>query len=87
MHAQDTLESLPARRLSLEEPLLGADEVGRLLAVPRSSVYDYARRCHNPLPSIRVGRHLRFFLGDVERWVDDQRSRDRERASAAATRR
>lgn len=46
-----------------------ADDVAALLAVPRSSVYKYARRLHAPLPAIRVGRHLRFRRSEIERWL------------------
>ena len=59
--------------VKLDEPLLTADEVACLLRVPRSSVYDYARRRHRPLPSVAVGRHARFYRGDVELWLAAQR--------------
>jgi hypothetical protein len=39
-------------RVALDEPLLTADDVAELLSIPRSSVYEYTRRQHNPLPSI-----------------------------------
>ncbi len=60
--------------LPLAEPLMTADDVAALLAVPRSSVYEYARRLHTPLPAIRVGRHLRFHRADIERWLAEQRA-------------
>jgi excisionase family DNA binding protein len=59
--------------LSLAEPLLTADDIAALLAVPRSSVYEYARRRHDPLPSIAIGRHRRFYRSDVERWLTTHR--------------
>ena len=55
--------------VSLDEPLLTAGQVAELLAVPRSSVYDYARRLHQPLPAITIGRHKRFLRSDIERWA------------------
>jgi excisionase family DNA binding protein len=55
--------------LTLAEPLLTAEHVARLLGVPRASVYDYARRARDPLPSVRVGRHVRFQRAAVERWL------------------
>ena len=61
--------------VELEEPLLTADQVATLLAVPRSSVYEYARRLVRPLPSIEVGRHRRFYRSDVETWLTELRSR------------
>jgi excisionase family DNA binding protein len=59
--------------VALAEPLLTADQVADLLAIPRSSVYEYARRLNEPLPSIRVGRHRRFHRTDIERWLADLR--------------
>lgn len=64
-------------RVGLDSPLLTADEVAALLAVPRSSVYEYARRLHAPLPSIPIGRHRRFYRGDVEAWLASQRPTER----------
>jgi excisionase family DNA binding protein len=75
MDTDEAIEAPPAAVVSLSEPLLAAQEVATLLAVPRSSVYEYARRRHAPLPSIRIGRHMRFYRSDVERWLADQRGR------------
>ena len=74
MYARESIEPVAAAGLSLAEPLLCADEIGLLLAVPRSSVYEYARRRHDPLPSIRIGRHVRFCRSDVARGLAGQRS-------------
>lgn len=63
----------PLVDVALNEPLLTADDVGALLAVPRSSVYEYARRQHKPLPAMRVGRHVRFYRSDVEAWLEELR--------------
>jgi excisionase family DNA binding protein len=60
--------------VELDEPLLTADQVANLLAVPRSSVYEYARRLVRPLPSIEVGRHRRFYRSDVETWLTTMRA-------------
>ncbi len=57
----------------LHEPLLTADDIAAWLAVPRSSVYEYARREHEPLPAVRIGRHLRFVRADVSVWIGAQR--------------
>ena len=58
--------------VSLDAPLLTADEVAGLLALPRSSVYEYARRRTDPLPSLLIGRHRRFDRRSVERWLGRQ---------------
>ena len=58
----------------LSNPLLTADDVAELLSVPRSSVYEYARRLHDPLPSLNIGRHRRFDRGAIEQWLAGQRA-------------
>jgi len=69
-----TLAEAVPLRVELNEPLLTARQVAELLGVPRSSIHEYARRLHAPLPSIAVGRHRRFYRSDVEAWLADQRS-------------
>ena len=59
--------------VDLHAPLLTATDVAVLLAVPRSSVYEYARRRVDPLPSILIGRHRRFDRRAIERWLERQR--------------
>lgn len=61
-------------RVEHDRPLLTAEEVAVLLAVPRSSVYEYARRRIDPLPSLLIGRHRRFDRRTVERWLAAQMS-------------
>ena len=70
---------MSALPVSLSEPLLTAAQVAALLGVPRSSVYEYARRQHDPLPTIGIGRHRRFLRSDIERWLGEQRVGDRRR--------
>jgi excisionase family DNA binding protein len=60
--------------VNLDEPLLTAQQVAELLAVPRTSVYEYARRSHDPLPAMRVGRQRRFCRSDVAAWLSQQRA-------------
>jgi excisionase family DNA binding protein len=60
--------------ISLREPLLTAEDVAGLLSVPRTSVYEYARRKHRPLPSVRIGRHRRFERTEIEQWLRTQRA-------------
>ena len=52
-----------------------ADQVAELLNVPRSLVYEYARRQINRLPSIAIGRHVRFIREDIETWLAGLRRR------------
>jgi excisionase family DNA binding protein len=59
----------------LGEPLLTASDVARLLVVPQSSVYEYARRRHDPLPCVQIGRHRRFYRSAIEDWLARQAPR------------
>jgi excisionase family DNA binding protein len=59
--------------VNLDEPLLTAQHAAELLAVPRTSVYEYARRLHDPLPAMRVGRQRRVYRSDVAAWLSQQR--------------
>jgi excisionase family DNA binding protein len=50
----------------LAEPLLTAAEVGTLLGnVPAKTILQYAR--DGRLPCVRIGKHVRFVRGDVDR--------------------
>jgi excisionase family DNA binding protein len=62
----------PRPRIDLHEPLLRASDAAALLGVPRSSVYEYARRHNDPLPSLAIGRHRRFCRSATESWPAGQ---------------
>jgi excisionase family DNA binding protein len=55
----------------LREPLLDAQQAATLLGIPRSSVYDYAKR--GELPHVRVGRHVKFIRSDLEGAIAERR--------------
>ncbi|WP_084269993.1 helix-turn-helix domain-containing protein [Patulibacter minatonensis] len=59
------------RRSLTREDVLTAAEVGELLRLPKSTVYELARR--GVLPSARLGRTLRFVRADIERCVRGSR--------------
>jgi excisionase family DNA binding protein len=64
-HADAQRPTLP---LDLQrEPLRDAAYVAALLGVPHKSVLQYAR--DGRLPHVRVGRHVRFIVRDVEHAV------------------
>lgn len=56
----------------MTERLRDADYVAERLGVPKSWAYR-AARC-GALPSVRCGRYRRFAEGDIERWIEEQRS-------------
>lgn len=49
--------------------LLNIDQVAKMLSVKRSWIYSNADR----LPTIRIGRQLRWKRSDVEAWLDEHR--------------
>ena len=44
------------------------------LRIPRSTLYEFCRRRHDPLPRLRLGRSVRFERREVEAWLSRQRS-------------
>jgi excisionase family DNA binding protein len=53
--------------------LLTAGEVAAWVQIPRSSIYEYTRRPRDPLPHLKVGRHIRFRRAEIEEWLERQR--------------
>jgi excisionase family DNA binding protein len=50
--------------------LLSPEELASYLGVPRATVYRWRNRREGPC-GIRVGRHVRYRLEEVERWLDE----------------
>ena len=59
-------------RASEHRALLSPEELAAYLAVPLATVYRWRSRREGPC-GIRVGRHVRYRLDDVERWLNDRR--------------
>ena len=53
----------------MSERLLDAKEVAERLGVPETWVRESARS--GAMPSVRLGRYVRFDLVDVEAWIDE----------------
>lgn len=53
-------------RTTCETILLTADELARVLRVPRSWVYSHL----NQLPTIRLGRYVRFSRSEIDRFLE-----------------
>jgi excisionase family DNA binding protein len=60
------------RRPLTRADVMTAAEVAKLLALPRSTVYELARR--GDLPSARLGRTIRFVRDEVEERLRSDRS-------------
>jgi excisionase family DNA binding protein len=59
-------------RVDLSQPLVDAEVIASLLCVKRKRIYELARRPDDPLPSVRIGRAVRFVRAQVEEWVAHQ---------------
>jgi excisionase family DNA binding protein len=54
------------------DPLLSAEQVGELLGVPRSWVWEQSRR--GRIPTVRLGRYRRYRREAIERWIEELES-------------
>lgn len=68
---REVMRTLPARQAEGSPGLLTAEEVAELLQVPKSWVYRASRE--GILPSIHLGRYVRFDWADVSRRIDQQK--------------
>jgi excisionase family DNA binding protein len=57
----------------MEQELLTVMELAEKLKVPKSWIYAHTRqRGPDAIPKFRLGRYLRFHLGEVMQWVSNQ---------------
>jgi excisionase family DNA binding protein len=61
------------------QPLLGPQELADWLGVPLATVYRWRTNGDGP-PGLRVGKHLRYRVQDVESWLESQVERNGETA-------
>jgi excisionase family DNA binding protein len=61
-----------ARDRPIDKMLLRPDEVAALLDVPVRTIYRW-RSQHAGPRGFRLGRHVRYRLEDVERWLESHR--------------
>lgn len=67
MSTEHERTSTPARSMLTRTDLMTSSEVAALLAVPVSTVGDWARR--GVIPSRKLGRHRRFLRREIEEWL------------------
>lgn len=56
----------------IEDRLLTAPEVAEILAVPTRWVREHTRT--GSIPSVRLGRYVRYRRGEIEEWIAEQSS-------------
>jgi excisionase family DNA binding protein len=59
----------------MEGSLLTADQVARILGVPRSWVYEQSR--NGRIPTVTLGRYRRYRPESIAAWVEQLESRER----------
>lgn len=57
------------------EPLIGIEELAEYLGVPIKTLYKWRQEGTGPC-SVRVGRHVRYFVSDVRDWLNHRRGFD-----------
>jgi len=53
------------------EPLIDVQQLADYLDVPVKTLYAWRYRGEGP-PAFRVGRHLRYRLSDIQRWIQQR---------------
>lgn len=53
------------------DKLMTTEEVSQLLGIPVTTLYQWRHKGSGPR-CIRVGRHLRYAVAELERWLDEQ---------------
>lgn len=61
-----------ARTISGLEPMLSIEELAEYLALPVRTLYDWRQSGRGPR-AIHVDRQLRYFVSDVQAWLEEQR--------------
>ena len=55
--------------------LLSPAELAAYLDIPLATIYRWRSQRDGP-PGIRVGRHVRYRVADIEAWLEQQQDRD-----------
>jgi excisionase family DNA binding protein len=66
-----TPKEFVVRQRDLTDRLLGPEEVAAFLGVPLRTIYRWRSQREGPR-GYRVGRHVRYRLVDIERWLEDR---------------
>ena len=55
----------------MTEPLLSNDQLAEMVNVPVGTVRKWRHEGTGP-PALKVGRHVRYRLADVEAWLEER---------------
>jgi excisionase family DNA binding protein len=58
--------------LSVLDPLVTITGLAEYLGVPVKTIYEWRQAGRGPV-GVRIGRHLKFRLSDVQAWIEAQR--------------
>ena len=70
-----TVQSIGAQPGRTVPVLLTPEEVADMLRIPVRSLYVQRSAGRPTPPGVKIGRHLRYRLADVEAWVEEQFTR------------
>ena len=59
------------------EPLIGAEELAEYLGGPVQTIYDWRLSGRAPR-AIKLGKHLRFAVSDVQQWLEEHHEAEHE---------
>jgi excisionase family DNA binding protein len=57
--------------------LLNADQVARMLGVPKSWVYEQSRR--GRIPTVNLGRYRRYREDAISKWIEEREAAEGRR--------
>jgi excisionase family DNA binding protein len=69
---RDAATDTPEPPAHSSRQLVTIDELSEWLQVPKQTVYKW-RSCGSGPRALRIGKHVRFEIADVERWLVDHR--------------
>ncbi|ACZ29832.1 phage transcriptional regulator, AlpA [Xylanimonas cellulosilytica DSM 15894] len=67
------------------EPLMSIDQLAEYLGIPVATIYDWRVDGKGPC-AIRIGRHVKYAVHDVQEWVAQHREAAPGRPSAGEAR-
>lgn len=64
------------------DPMVGIEDLAAYLGLPVKTLYKWRQDGTGPA-SVRISRHVRYFVSDVSEWLQHQRERSAHHVDAA----